>query len=73
METNLINKSKSNEHEREFYNELGGYRMKRSTSTFTFYKTAKELATQMSKTLDKLVGPNYDSRIRPNYGGNPVN
>ena len=26
----------------------------------------------MTKTLDKLVGPNYDSRIRPSYGGKPV-
>ena len=55
--------------EREFYNELGGYRVKRSSG---FYKNAKDLATQMTKTLDKLVGPNYDSRIRPNYGGKPV-
>ena len=55
----------------EFYNELVGYehRVKRSTG---FYKNAKELATQMTKTLDKLVGPNYDSRIRPSYGGKPV-
>ena len=43
--------------------------MKRSSG---FYKNAKELATQMTETLDKLVGVNYDSRIRPNYGGKPV-
>ena len=36
------------------------------------HKNAKELATQMTETLDKLVGVNYDSRIRPNYGGKPV-
>ena len=67
-----MNSSDSREYEQEFYNELGGYRVKRSTSTLTFYKRAKVLATQMTKTLDKLVGPNYDRRIRPNYGGKPV-
>ena len=64
-----LNKSKFDDVEREVYNELGGYRVKWSTG---FYKNAKELATQMTKTLDKLVGPNYDSRIRPSYGGKPV-
>ena len=63
------NKSKYHDIEREFYNELGGYRGKRSAG---FYKNAKDLAIQMTKTLDKLVGPSYDSRIRPNYGGKPV-
>ena len=64
-----LNASKLEDVEREFYNELGGYRVKRSSG---FYKNAKDLATQMTKTLDKLVGPNYDSRIRPNYGGKAV-
>ena len=62
----------SREYDSELQNELGIHRLKRSTSTLTFYKRAKVLATQMTKTLDKLVGPNYDSRIRPNYGGKPV-
>ena len=26
----------------------------------------------MSKTLDELVGPNYNKRIIPNYKGKPV-
>ena len=64
-----LNASKLEDVERDFYNELGGYRVKRSSG---FYKKAKDLATQMTKTLDKLVGPNYDSRIRPNYGGKAV-
>ena len=28
--------------------------------------------SEMSKTLDQLLGPNYNKRIRPNYGGPPV-
>ena len=71
-EDRLCNDSRLREVEREFYNGLGVSRVKRSSSTLNFYKTAKELATQMSKTLDKLVGPNYDNRIRPFYGGKPV-
>ena len=62
------NKSESH----EFFDNLEIYRDKRSTSTLTFYKTAKELELQMSKILDELVGPNYNKRLIPNYGRKPV-
>ena len=37
-----------------------------------FYQTGHKVQEEMSKTLDQLLGPNYNKRIRPNYGGPPV-
>ena len=58
--------------ELDFYNNMVWDRHKRSTSTLTFYQSGKDLARQMTKTLDELLGPNYNKRIRPNFGGKPV-
>ena len=37
-----------------------------------FYRTGQGLQTEMSSTLNELLGPNYNKRIRPSYGGKPV-
>jgi hypothetical protein len=37
-----------------------------------FYRTGTTLARQISTTLDRLLGPKYNKRIRPMFGGPPV-
>jgi len=37
-----------------------------------FYRTGTTLARQISSTLDRLLGPSYNKRIRPMFGGPPV-
>jgi hypothetical protein len=37
-----------------------------------FYRTGTTLARQISTTLDRLLGPSYNKRIRPMFGGPPV-
>ena len=44
----------------------------RERRSLNFYQTGHKLQSEMSKTLDQLLGPNYNKRIRPNYGGPPV-
>ena len=44
----------------------------RERRSVNFYQTGHKLQSEMSKTLDQLLGPNYNKRIRPNYGGPPV-
>ena len=44
----------------------------RQRRAVNFYQTGHKLQGEMSKTLDQLLGPNYNKRIRPNYGGPPV-
>ena len=41
-------------------------------SAVNFYRTGQKLQGEMSSTLNQLLGPNYNKRIRPNYGGPPV-
>ena len=41
-------------------------------AALNFYQTGHKLQGEMSKTLDQLLGPNYNKRIRPNYGSLPV-
>ena len=41
-------------------------------SVVNFYRTGQKLQGEMSRTLDQLLGLNYNKRIRPNYGGPPV-
>ncbi|TRY74627.1 hypothetical protein TCAL_06418 [Tigriopus californicus] len=42
------------------------HRFKRKA--FEPYKTGKELAREMTQTLDELLGPRYDKRVRPGFG-----
>ena len=41
-------------------------------SVVNFYRTGQKLQGEMSRTLNQLLGPNYNKRIRPSYGGPPV-
>ena len=41
-------------------------------SAVNFYRTGQKLQGEMSRTLNQLLGPNYNKRIRPSYGGPPV-
>ena len=45
------------------------FREKRAAN---FYRTGATLARQISTTPDKLLGPSYNKRIRPMFGGPPV-
>jgi len=68
-EDKLWNKTETTEFGKQLFNEIDNeHRVRRSA----FYQTQKDLAARMTKTLDELVGSNYDRRIRPNYGGKSV-
>ena len=54
------------------YNEEEEEIFSRQRRAVNFYQTGHKLQGEMSKTLDQLLGPNYNKRIRPNYGGPPV-
>ena len=36
------------------------------------YKNGKAIAREMSDTLDFLLGPRYNKRLRPGFGKGPV-
>ena len=46
--------------------------LSRERRALSFYRTGDKLQSEMSKTLNQLLGSNYNKRIRPNYGGPPV-
>jgi hypothetical protein len=56
----------------EDYNEIDNQVISRERRAINFYRTGHKLQSEMSKTLDLLLGPNYNKRIRPDYGGKPV-
>ncbi len=46
--------------------------LSRERRALNFYRTGQKLQSEMSSTLDDLLGTHYNKRIRPNYGGPPV-
>ena len=51
---------------------VGDHFERRLRRSANFYRTGATLARQISTTLDQLLGPSYNKRIRPMFGGPPV-